>query len=72
MYRGCTGGSRDGVKPARAWKAIVSTAIGLWDNDRKANATVEEKVFFEDVPNVLVNVSIFDFFGDGGDRLHRA
>lgn len=55
------GGSRDGVKPARAWKAIVSTAIDLWDNDRKANAKVEQKEFFADVPTISVNVSIFDF-----------
>ena len=66
------GGSRHCVKPGRVGKAIVSRVIGLWDNDRKANITVEQKEFFEDVPAVSVNVSNFIFFGDGGDNLHRA
>jgi hypothetical protein len=65
-------GSRRCVKLGRAGKAIVSRVIGLWDNDRKANITVEQKEFFEDVPAVLVSVSNFNFFGDGGDSLHRA
>jgi hypothetical protein len=66
------GGSRHCVKLGRVEKAIVSRVIGLWDNDRKVNITVEQKEFFEDVPAVSVNVSNFNFFGDGGDNLHRA
>ena len=66
------GGSRNFVKPGHAGKAIVSRVIGLWDNDRKVNITVEQKEFFEDVPAVAVIVSIFNFSGDGGDNLHRA
>ena len=60
------GGSRHCVKPARVGKAIVSRVIGLWDNDRKASITVGQEEFFEDVPAVSVNVSNFNFFGDGG------
>jgi hypothetical protein len=40
------GGSRDFVKPGHAGKAIVSMVIGLWDNDRKANITVERQEIF--------------------------